>query len=100
MRLLALGAVTFAAIGAATALGATADTPYEVVRVDSPDPQFGGQFGVRLAAAGDLTGDGVRDVFTTSLGQTVDGAAGAGMVTLIDGATRESVYSGPDPPMR
>ena len=101
VRLLALGAVACAAIGAASAFGATADTPYDVLRVDSPDPQFTGQFGSRLAV-GDATGDGVQDVWATSGGQQVGGVKRAGAVSLINGATREIVYtvSSPDVPIQ
>jgi hypothetical protein len=94
LALLALGGATFAALtlGLTGALAATADTQYDVVPVDSPIPQFGAGFGSRLAF-GDLTGDGVNDVFVASQGQDVGGVENAGMLTLINGATREVVYN-------
>jgi hypothetical protein len=90
------------AIGAALAIGPPAttaaepSTQYDVVPVDSPIPQFRAGFGSRLAV-GDVTGDGVNDVFVSSQGQEVDGVERAGMVTLINGATREAVYNVPNP---
>jgi hypothetical protein len=101
LALLALGGATFAALtlGLTGALAATADTQYDVVPVDSPDPQFGAGFGSRLAV-GDVTGDGVDDVFTSSQGQRIaNDESRRGMVTLINGATREAVYNvtNPDP---
>jgi hypothetical protein len=40
----------------------TANTQYDVVGVDSPDPEFNSRFAERLAAVSDVTGDGVPDV--------------------------------------
>ncbi len=99
LALLALGGATCAALtlGLTGALAATADTQYDVVPVDSPDPQFGAGFGSRLAV-GDVTGDGVNDVFVSSQGQQFPNDEGrAGMVTLINGATREAVYNVTNP---
>jgi hypothetical protein len=99
MRLLALGAVTLAAIGAATAFGATADTPYDLKWTESPDPVQESRFAERLDDAEDLTGDGVPDIFASSYKIVVDGKNDAGKAALINGATQEIVYelTAPDP---
>ncbi|MBA2753505.1 MAG: FG-GAP repeat protein, partial [Chloroflexia bacterium] len=63
--LVVLGAVVFAALyaGTAGALAATPRTSYEPTRVKDPEPKEQGHWGERMAAAKDLNGDGVKDLF-------------------------------------
>ncbi len=101
LRLLALAALACAALAAVVmnASAATSSTDYGVEEVDSPDAQPLARFPERLIDAGDLTGDGVRDVFASSYLIDVNGVKDAGKVVLINGATQEIVYEvkSPDP---
>jgi len=115
-----VAAVTCAAlaVGAAGAYAATADTRYDVVATESPDPVdptrvdpcpansqgvktpcIFSRFAERLSDAADLTGDGIRDVFASSWVQDLPASAvsgvennNAGRIALIDGATQKVVY--------
>jgi hypothetical protein len=49
----------------------TANTQYDVVGVDSRDPEFNSRFAERLAAVSDVTGDGVPDVFASTFIQDI-----------------------------
>jgi len=68
-------------LGGTGAFAADANTQYDVVEVNAPDPgeEFF-RFGERLSVAGDLTGDRVPDIFTTST-QDVAGQDQAGKVS-------------------
>ena len=86
-------------LGATGALGATATTQYDVVATESPDPGFNSRFAERLSDAGDLTGDGIRDIFASTWVQDLPAAEvggvadnNAGRVALINGATQKVVY--------
>ncbi|ROT27977.1 hypothetical protein EF879_22310 [Micromonospora sp. HM5-17] len=50
------------------------------------EPETGDRFGATLAT-GDVTGDGVADVLVGTPGEAIGSAAGAGVVTLLKGAT-------------
>jgi len=76
-------------LGGTGALAADADTQYDLVPVDSPAPGTASRFADRLTV-GDVTGDGITDVFAYAI--AVDGAANAGKVVLINGATQEIEY--------
>ena len=67
-RLLALPALACAAliVGVSSGWGAAPDTPYDVFRVDHPEPEAKSTWGTRAIAANDLTGDGVADIFVDS----------------------------------
>jgi hypothetical protein len=75
----------------------TANTQYDVVGLDSPDPEFNSRFAERLAAVRDVTGDGVPDVFASTFIQdipaseagTTENGIGAGRLSLINGATQQ-----------
>ncbi len=101
LRLLVLAGLACAALTAAvmSAHAATPSTDYGVVGVDSPDSQPFARFPERLIDTGDLTGDGVRDVFASSYLIDVNGVRDAGKVVLINGATQKIVYEvkSPDP---
>lgn len=58
---------------------------YVALPVRSPEPQAGGRWGERLAVVGDLTGDGVADLFVGVPSHAVDGHAGAGRVYALSG---------------
>jgi len=90
VRLLALAGVACAALaaGGTNAFAATPDTAFDVLGLDSPDAQLLARFPERLADSGDLTGDGVRDVFASSYLIDVAGVTNAGKVVLFSGADR------------
>ncbi len=79
-------------LGAPGSLAATSDTPYNVAALDSPDTQPFARYPERLMDAGDLTGDGVRDIFASSYLMDVAGVADAGKVTLVSGRDRTVRY--------
>lgn len=93
--LLVLGAASLAALtlGVTVGSGATPDTAYDAVTVDSPDAQSLARFPERVIDAGDLTGDGVRDVFASNYVADVAGEADAGRVALISGGDRSVRYT-------
>ncbi|MDQ4049133.1 MAG: hypothetical protein M3131_07110 [Actinomycetota bacterium] len=80
-------------VGAANGLGATPSTPYDAVRVESPNPQAQGRWGERSALAGDIDGDGAGDFWLSAFQQSVGAAPLAGRVYLISGRTRSVIYS-------
>lgn len=119
-KLLVFAAIASGALilGVTGSFGATPSTPYRTVATDSPAPVdttqnatqcdpngyypfcVASNFGERISAAGDVTGDGIADVFTSSysqdlpasqLGGVVDN--NAGMLTLISGATQRVVWN-------
>ena len=95
MRLAALAAVTSASFisGVSSSLAATPTTPYDAVGLVSPDPfQLSSRWPERLADAGDLTGDGVRDIFGSSYLMDVAGIVNAGKVVLVSGADQSIRY--------
>jgi hypothetical protein len=77
-------------VGAGTAATANTTVPtYTQTVIDSPIPEattFQG-FGIALASAGDVNGDGVPDIAASDSSQTVNGLAGAGRSWIIDGST-------------
>ena len=74
-------------------LGAAPNTPYLVDGVQAPDPLAGGRWAERLAAAGDLTGDGVNDFFVAAPFHGALGMSATGRVYLLSGATRSVQYA-------
>ena len=80
LRLLALAAVAVGALafGVSGGFGATSGTSYDTQRVEAPEPQANGNFGTRSVPAGDLTGDGVPDIFVDSYQHDVFKGPGAG----------------------
>lgn len=86
-------------VGIAHAAAATPSTPYVTDHVSAPDPQFKGRWAERLATAGDLTGDGVNDVWVGDPMATVKGVTNSGRVYLMDGATKKivRVIDSPEP---
>ena len=93
-RLLALPALACAAliVGVSSGWGAAPDTPYDVFRVDHPEPEAKSTWGTRAIAANDLTGDGVADLFVDSYQRTVAGQPRAGKAYLVSGADRSVRY--------
>jgi len=85
---------------ATNANAATPSTAFDVVGLNSPDAQAFGRFPERLADAGDLDGDGVRDIFAAAYKLDVNGIEDAGKVTLISGATRKVLYSLTSPQLK
>ncbi len=77
----------------ATGLGATPDTVYDPVRIESPNPQAQGRFGERSALAGDMDGDGIGDFWVSAFQEDVGAAKLAGRVYLISGRTRSVIDS-------
>ncbi len=75
--------------------------PYEVRRIDAPDPQANGRWGERLATvvtgAGDYDGDGASDFFVGQPRYQLSDTRNAGRVWLMSGATGEVIYQ-IDPP--
>ncbi len=92
--LLAPAAVTCAALalGVTSGSGATPDTAYDATAVDSRSSQSLARFPERVIDAGDLTGDGVRDVFASNYVLDVGGTTDAGGVTLVSGGDRSVRY--------
>ncbi|MDQ3733371.1 MAG: FG-GAP-like repeat-containing protein, partial [Actinomycetota bacterium] len=80
------------------AMGATSETPYEVERVDSTDPQPTGRWAERIAAANDIDGDGTNDFFVAALSHSANGN-NTGRVYLLSGRTREVLrrFESPEP---
>jgi hypothetical protein len=78
-------------------VAATPSTVFDTFGVESPFPGVASRFPERLATAGDLTGDGIRDIFASSYVQNVEGRAGAGRVFLFSGADRKLVYTLTEP---
>lgn len=109
---LAAGALLLASVAAASADGgaaqprgatvqqAAAQQPdgsqrkYEAVAFEAPKPaqQKGGRWGERMAAAGDITGDGVPDFFVGQPNLNTDVGENVGRVYLISGKNRKVVY--------
>ena len=102
-RALAVCLASVSAIGAAaliTPAGGSAATPstvFDTFAVESPFPGLASRFPERLATAGDLTGDGVSDVFASSYIQSVGGRPAAGRVFLLSGADRSLRYTLTEP---
>ena len=59
----------------------------------SPSPGARAEFGFDLARLADLTGDGVGEIGVSERGRTVDGLVGAGVLHILDGATRAPVFA-------
>lgn len=74
------------------AIGATAQTPYEVTRIDSPDPQPDGRWAERVAVAGDISGDGVNDYFVAVPRYDAGADNNRGRVYLLNGRTGAVLY--------
>ena len=79
-RLLAVLAVAAGALvlGAASVFGAGPDTSYDAQTVEAPEKQPRSNFGTRSVPAGDLTGDGVPDVFVDAYQYDVYKGPGSG----------------------
>jgi hypothetical protein len=76
---------------ASAALANTAVPTYTQTVINSPIPEatsFQG-FGIALASAGDVDGDGVPDIVASDTSQTVNSLAGAGRSWIIDGSTSQ-----------
>jgi len=98
--------------GVSSSFGATSATPYRTVATDTPTvvspatSANNAQFGTRLTASKDSTGDGVPDIFIGSYSQDINpalvtggvlGSGGtadnnSGEITLINGATQKVVW--------
>ncbi|MGI8622216.1 MAG: FG-GAP repeat domain-containing protein [Solirubrobacteraceae bacterium] len=95
------GVLVTAAVLLAPAGGvaATSGTVFDTFNVESPFVAPGARFPERLAQTGDVTGDGVPDLYASSYVIPVDGKAGAGSVYLYSGADRSLVrtITEPDP---
>ncbi len=80
VRLLALAAVAVGALafGVSGGFGATSGTSYDTQRVEASEPQADSNFGTRSVPAGDLTGDGVPDIFVDSYQHDVFKGPGPG----------------------
>jgi Ca2+-binding RTX toxin-like protein len=94
LALLTLFAMTLAsaALTAPVALGATTETPYDAHRVGAPDPQALGRYGDRLETAGDINGDGVRDLWVAAYRHDIGSFENAGRVWALSGADRSVIY--------
>jgi hypothetical protein len=77
---------------AADAPGSTPSTQYVTSFISSPQPQTGGRWGERLAAAGNLDGDGRPDYFVGVPQANVGSFAHAGLVYAVDGSTNQILY--------
>ena len=104
-RLLATGMLSALIVSAAAVLApaggvaATSTTVYNPFNVESPLVAPQARFPERLAQTGDVTGDGVPDVYASSYVIPVDGQTGAGSVYLYNGLDRSLVrtITEPDP---
>ena len=95
--LLAVALSAMLAVNTSAALGATSDTPYDLLETRAPSPQPTGRFGERHAAAGDLNGDGVNDYFIAANSQDVLGVANAGRVFAMSGRTLSVLWTTASP---
>jgi len=101
---LGVAACSTLTLGATGALAATANTQYDVVATESPDPGFNSRFAERLTT-GEATGDGVIDVFASTFIQdipaseagTAENGMNAGRVSMINGATRQVQWKAASP---
>ncbi|MBA2753040.1 MAG: FG-GAP repeat protein, partial [Chloroflexia bacterium] len=86
-----LAAVVFGALvaGASSASAATPATPYKPTRVEAPQPDEG--WGERSAAAGDIDGDGVSEIFVGVPAEDVGSKGAAGRVYLLSGKNRSVI---------
>ena len=91
----ALASTLLMAIVATPALGALPRT-YDVERIDSPNPQANGLFGIGLIGHSDLNGDGEDDVLVP---QTGSGPNDDGQIFVFSGATGALIdtINAPDP---
>ncbi|MCA1679575.1 MAG: FG-GAP-like repeat-containing protein [Actinobacteria bacterium] len=89
-RMLAFAALSSGAlvVGTSQAFSSMPDTRYEASIVDAPEPQQEARFAERSAAAGDLDGDRVADVFVSAFQLDALGVRRAGRVYLLSGRTR------------
>ena len=81
--LVATALVIVPAMFAPATLGATPDTPYDTVVVDSPDGQATGRWGERIVMGSDIDGDGASDYFVGTPSHTVGGVENSGRVYLM-----------------
>lgn len=77
---------------AAAAQPGTSPRGYDAVAVEAPDPQSGGRWGERTAAAGDIDGDGVPDFFVGNPNLATDAGDNSGRVYLMSGKDRSVIY--------
>ena len=79
---------------AASAVAATPLTDYStnLTRVESPNPQAGGQWAQRIRTVPDLTSDGKNEVLVADYRESFGGFTTAGRVYMLDGATRNILY--------
>ena len=92
LLLVLLLAGTALVFGLASGEGATPSTEYSTTQVSSPDPQPRGRWAERAAAAGDLTGDRVPDIFIASPMYDANGVTDSGRVYVLNGVTRAPIY--------
>lgn len=106
LRALALAAVLALAATAAAgpvviAVSAAQSGPtrivYHAVVVHAPNPEVGGRWGERTAAAGNLDGDAAPDFWVGDPQATVGGTKEAGRVYAMDGRTLKPLFT-IDPP--
>ncbi len=104
-RRLAVWLAGVSAIGAAGLVApaagwaATPATAFDTFAVEAPFPGPSARFPERLATSGDVTGDGIKDIYASAYVLPVAGKTGAGRVFLYSGADRSLVrtLNEPDP---
>lgn len=91
-----VGAVAMA-LGLAAPAGslgaATPATPYDAVVVPAPDSELRARWGESMTAAGDLNGDGRRDLLVATTFLDSGGVVNSGRVYVLSGLTRQVIYA-------
>ncbi len=93
-RLFAAAVLVLAVVAASSteALTAQSARPYQLARVGAAAPQLNGRWGDRLATAGDLNGDRVKDMWVGVYREDLPGAENAGRVYAISGKNGSVLY--------
>ena len=88
-----------AALGVAPFFWSSTSTAQVQIELVSPAPEAFGAFGVRLARAGDVDGDGALDVAVAASGEAAAGVPGAGRVHVVSGRSGNLLRTieSPDP---
>ncbi|MDQ4145009.1 MAG: integrin alpha [Actinomycetota bacterium] len=79
-------------VSSTEALTAQPTRSYRVSRVAAPTPQLNGRWGDRLATAGNLNGDRVKDIWVGVYREDLPGAENAGRVYAISGKNGSVLY--------
>lgn len=85
------GTLTFWASSGSAATPLT-DYSTNLTRVESPNPQPGGQWAQRIRTVADLNGDGKNEILVADYRESFGGFERAGRVYMLDGATRSVLY--------